>query len=493
MNKRSKKIWSLVAGLGMILSLLTGNPLTAAEQKGSIIVHKLKVERQQDYDNLVGDLKNRGTGNEITDGSLDKYAPFDGISFSLTKVKEKDGLTVENAEADSSFPEKTLITDDNGIITFDELPLGTYKLEELDNAAVRTKMETVLIEVPTYNPEYKEDQTKQEWLYDVHVYPKNLIHQAGPGISKDVMVEGNNHGSVDIHTAFPWIITTDIPSDIQSAQGYRVVDKLSTQLDFVADKDIKVVMRTKDNVETVLEKGKDFEFTTGEDDRNLVFDFYKGISRLADAADGKVVITFYTKLNNTAVLGTSIENKAKLIYTNQKGEEFRPESDDPEVHSGGISIKKVDKTNPNLVLEGAVFRIYESETDALAGTNPVMRDGAVYEITSGADGQAVFHGLSYGENGIDTLNSTKDYWIVETKAPMKDGKQYNRLLNPFKVTVTATSHTQENAYIVKNASNNYELPFTGGNGIMLYIGGGMILLAAGGFLLKNTKKHNKNS
>lgn len=492
MNKRSKKIWSLITGLGMVLSMLTGNPLTAAEQKGSITVHKLKVEKQNDYDDLVGELTNRGTGNEITDGSLDKYAPFEGISFTLTKVKEKDGLTVENAETDSSFPAETLTTGENGIITFDELPLGTYKLEELDNAAVKVKMETVLIEVPTYNPEYKEDQSKQEWLYDVHVYPKNLIHQAGPAISKDVLVEGNNHGSVDIHTAFPWIITTDIPTDIQSAQGYMVVDRLSTQLDFSTDQDIKVIMRTKDHVETVLEKGSDFEFTSGEDNRTLIFDFHKGISRLADAADGEVIITFYTRLNDTAVLGTSIENKAKLIYTNQKGEEFHPESDVPEVHTGGVSIKKVDKADLNLVLAGAVFRIYENEADALAGTNPVMRDGAVYEVTSGADGLAVFYGLSYGETGINALNSTRDYWIVETKAPVKDGKQYNRLLHPFKVTVTATSHTQENAYIVKNASNHYDLPFTGGNGILLYIGGGILFLIAGGLLLKNTKKHNHN-
>ena len=63
-------------------------------------------------------------------------------------------------------------------------------------------------------------------------------------------------------------------------------------------------------METVLEKGSDFEFTSVEDNRTLIFDFHKGISRLANAADGEVIITFYTRLNDTAVLGTSIENKA---------------------------------------------------------------------------------------------------------------------------------------------------------------------------------------
>lgn len=487
-RKQSKKIWALFTGLAVMLSLFTGTQTHAEEQTGSIIVHKLKVEKESDYNNLVNDLTNRGTGNEITDGTLDTYEPFEGISFTLTKVKEKDGLTVDNAEKDTSFAEKTLVTDADGLITFDTLPLGTYKLEELNHPEVKTKMATVLIEIPTYNPEFKTDSTKDEWLYNVHVYPKNLIHQDGPSIDKDVMEEGNNHGSVDLKTAFPWIITTDIPVGVKDAKEYKVLDTLDSRLDFVADKGVSAIIRKTNGTEITLQAGTDYDFTSGSDNRSLVFDFKKGLTRLADAEEGKVVITFHTMLNTTADLGTALKNSATLIYTNKDSHQYKPGSDDPEVHSGGVSIKKVDKDDPSLVLSGAKFRIYQSEADALAGTNPVMRDGAAYEVISGVDGMAVFYGLAYGNNGGSALDDTRSYWIVETQAPVNGDVTYNRLLKPFEVTVTATSHTVDNAYEVKNASKNFDLPFTGGNGIQFYIGGGILLLAAGGYLLLNGRK-----
>lgn len=490
MKKRSKKFWSLFAGFAMILSLLTGAQLHAEEETGSIIVHKLRVETSKEYEDLKKDLTKKGTGNEVTDGSLDKFKPFEGISFKLSKVKEKDGLTVANAEEDTSFSARTMVTDKNGLITFDNLPLGTYKLEELDNAAVKTKMETVLIEIPTYNPAHKTDSSKPEWLKNVHVYPKNLVHQDGPDIDKDVMEEGNQQGSIDLNTPFPWIIKAEIPTGIADAQEYKVLDTLDSQLDFADSKGISVKLKAQDGTETALTQGTDFTFTKGADSRSLVFDFERGLTKLATAENGHVVIKFYTTVNDTAIPGTSIENSAELNFTNKDGVQYRPVTEiDPEIHIGGVKIKKVDKDNPALLLPGAKFRIYRSEADALAGTNPVQRDNQPYEVTSGDDGFAYFYGLAYGENGQDAATAKQEYWVVETKAPVKDGVTYNRLLNPFRIEVSAFSHLEDNAVVVKNASGNFDLPFTGGSGTLLYITGGAILLGAAVLLLKNSRKN----
>lgn len=82
-----------------------------------------------------------------------------------------------------------------------------------------------------------------------------------------------------------------------------------------------------------------------------------------------------------------------------------------------------------------------------------------------------------------------DYWIVETKAPVINGEQYNRLRDPFKVTVTATSHDMapEDMYVVYNAKDNYDLPFTGGAGLIVFLGAGAVLLIAAYVVSKGGK------
>ena len=88
--------------------------------------------------------------------------------------------------------------------------------------------------------------SKKMWLYDIHVYPKNLIHEDGPDIDKDVIQEGNNDAGVDMYAPFAWIIKTSVPTDISSAKVYKITDKLDERLEFVNIDDMKVVIKDKD-------------------------------------------------------------------------------------------------------------------------------------------------------------------------------------------------------------------------------------------------------
>lgn len=508
--KAFKKVSAWLLSLGMAVSLMAAVPVTAAEKQetGSITVHKFIVETKDEYTTLETAGKN-SSGNEInieTDETLKNLKPMEGIKFDLEKVVD-DGtkeLTPENAPIDSTFTKQTLETKANGELTFGNLALGTYKLSEQKDTRVEKPMDPVLISVPTYNQEHKTNPSKPEFLYDIHVYPKNLIHQNGPDIEKDVVTEGNNDATVDRYAPFEWIILSEIPDDIQSdAQKpykYIITDKLDPRLDFV--KNVSLEFRTVDKQTTTMTENTDYQFTAEKITEKGYKDDNKssltwtltdtGLGKLKDYAGGHVVVKFQTKINEKAELGTAIPNQAGLDYVNWNNHEYLPKSDIPEVHTGGIKIKKVDKSDQNKVLQGAEFMIYYNEPDAKAGdtSKAVQREGEPYVVPSDAEGIAFFDGLSYGNaTGQKPAEGETDYWIVETKAPTVGGIKYNRLREPFKVTISATSHTidPDHMYVVYNAKDNYELPFTGGTGLIVFLGAGAVLLIAAYVVSKGGK------
>lgn len=503
-----KKVSALLLSLGMAASLMAAVPVkAAAPTKGSIIVHKYVVETTDEYNALKakGDCSKGNVINFAEHEDLKNLKPMAGIQFELQKV-EDDGTSVLTPETATLVGKPiTGVTKDDGTCTFADLELGTYKLSELEDPRVAKKMDPVLITVPTYNQEHKTDTNKPEFLYDIHVYPKNLIHQDGPLIEKDVVKEENNDATVDRYAPFNWIILSDIPADVagenQTPKKYVIMDKLDPRLDFV--RNISVELRSADKQNKItLNEDTDYTFTAekldGKDYKpdnqsNLTWTLTAtGLQKLKNYANGDVVTTFSTKLNEKADLGTAIPNQASLDYINWNGHEYLPKSDIPEVHTGGVKIEKVDKADHNKKLKGAEFMVYRSEAEAKEGnaSNAVQRNGEAYVVTSGSDGIAFFDGLSYGNlTGNGPTTGSTEYWIVETKAPIVNGEQYNRLLDPFKVTVTATSHNAnpEGMYVVYNAKDNYELPFTGGTGLLVFLGVGAVLLVTANIVSKGGK------
>lgn len=479
MKNRLKKITAMLLSIGMLMTLCVGANVKAAEpETGSITIHKFKIKTQAEYNQFVNDQTKRGNGNEITDGSLDGLEVFPDITFTLTKIVDDGTKELKPSDAlvtDTSFGSKKGTTDENGEYTFNNLPLGTYLLEEDDNPKVKTKMDPVIVYVPTYNPEYKEDNSKKMWLYDIHVYPKNLIHEDGPDIDKDVIQEGNNDAGVDMYAPFAWIIKTSVPTDISSAKVYKITDKLDERLEFVNIDDMKVVIKDKDgNYYDTFDFDYDYNFTN--DKGTLTWNF-SSFTKLASVPDGHVDITFYTKLKDNAELGTAIPNSAKLEYTNSQGHEYDPTSDVPEVHTGGIKLLKVDKSDHNLVLQGAEFQVFKTEADAKEKRNPI-KIGDVDTFTSDENGIVEINGLAYGKLGDKASEGSTEYWIVETKAPERNGEKYNLLLEPLKVVVNATSHVDASKIHVYNALHNPDLPFTGGIGTIIFVIGGIALIGA---------------
>lgn len=188
-----------------------------------------------------------------------------------------------------------------------------------------------------------------------------------------------------------------------------------------------------------------------------------------------------------------------------------PPDSTPGYADGGLDIKKTGQDSKN-TLAGAEFLIATSEDNANAnkflasdgnsyvwinpssGTQTNLPDGVTF-LTSGqtkGDGLASFDGLpldfqSAGADGVvGTSDDTwsRDYWVVETKAP--DG--YELLKTPQKVTVTNTTSDDSTIELNVEDQPKTNLPFTGGHGTTAMITFALIAIAGGTAIVIVDKK-----
>lgn len=179
--KRMKKLLTGLLTLAMTLSMMTMTAFAAegsgtkmptidfdVNKTGSITIHKYEYN---------GEDGKTGTGE-------DKQTPPEGatalagVTFKITKIAELDTYygkdakalptvaEAKNMAAGKTFVEQT--TDETGETKFDNLTLGLYLVQETDAPAQITgKVGDFLVSVPMTNA------AGDDWLYDVHVYPKN--------------------------------------------------------------------------------------------------------------------------------------------------------------------------------------------------------------------------------------------------------------------------------------------------------------------------------
>ena len=351
--KKMRKFSTWILMLAMVFNVFAGMALPVhAEEKGSIRITKYQITTQAEYDALA----NRADGNEIAEGELPQYAVLPGVTFTLQKVNYKSGMTAQNASIDTSFPMQTVVTGEDGKASFESLDRGVYLLKEANGEGtpeeIRGVMEPVLIQIPMANEVHKTDESAPEYLWNIYVYPKNLTDPNAPKVEKHVVEYGNMHAGMNIGDSFPWIITAEIPTGVETGSLYRITDQLDTRLDFDTEVEPTVTIPMTDGGTKTLEKDMHYTFsrdTDSADGRFLTFDFTEaGRQELATAPDDnrKVTVTFHTKINDTVVvkdeLGVAIPNKAGLDFTNSTGNEYHTESDEPDVYTGGYTLLKVD-------------------------------------------------------------------------------------------------------------------------------------------------------
>lgn len=192
------------------------------KQKGSITIHKYLME-------TIGSAKDPNNGEEIdtTDTSVfpkDTKAAS-GAVFTIYQVMNKDDLIkyyngelekykdstpaykdfVEENTVDGTYKIKdgvtvnnstgtSVTTDTDGVAKFKELELGLYVVIETKTPPAVTKAVTpFLVSVPMTKvvTDAESKKTATEWLYDIHVYPKNSTAMGSVTLTKKGVI-GND-------------------------------------------------------------------------------------------------------------------------------------------------------------------------------------------------------------------------------------------------------------------------------------------------------------
>lgn len=175
-------------------------------KKGSITIHKYLVE---------GDVTGSSNyGEKLTDKPA--YEAAKDVGFSIYQVMTAEELVAYYNGKDNTEPkasdykidaaDKTKVTKDSkeykrsrgeqktdatGVTTFDQLEVGLYLVVETTKPAAVTKaVAPFLVSVPMTRVGEDGKTAPTEWLYDIHVYPKNSTQTGTIYLKKQGLVGG---------------------------------------------------------------------------------------------------------------------------------------------------------------------------------------------------------------------------------------------------------------------------------------------------------------
>lgn len=445
------------------------------------------------------------------------------VSFELQK-KETTGWTKVDEYK----------TNGSGVINVTGLAPATYRFIETNLGGTDDNKGYILDGKTAYEFTVQTDGKIQVGTTETSESATITVYNEKPSLEKSVE---NANGSYDNDTdasvgdTVTWKVEASVPSNVNELKTYKLTDKMSDALAW--ENKAKANLEITTNNSTTLEASTDYTLTVPEDNTTggtWTIEFTEaGKTKLATSNVKVITVTFNTKLNENAIIGSKGNlNDAELDYSNAIYPTEDPDNpnkgntpgedkikDQAIVYSFQMNIEKVDGKDSTIKLQGVTFDLY-SYTGAK--TNPTEAD------LKGSDGTLVEQNLTTDADGKIQKSGLKNgtYYLVETKTvKTKDGKQYNLLKEPVKVEIKVDYVTKTETTITKDVNGNvadtttvstktftggdtgsdgtftvtvknytgFDLPITGGMGTVLFSIAGFALMAGAAFvLLKGRRK-----
>lgn len=542
-----------------------------------VTVHKLQADSykvpEKGYPHnggLLGadQLKQLGTNVKELDGvTFTYYKLKDAAQLELFKKTPKSYDTTEKVETVAGVNKVGTITTANGQGAKVTLTDGYYWFVESGKPKTVSSSIAVPfgISIPVMNQTELEsgELVGTVYLKKVHVYPKNVTGDE-PTPKKTVGNEVNLNESHNVGDTQTWFLQATIPGNIADYEKLVLSDVFFKGLTYKGNVEVylgydgieegKKVKLEAPTDYTLVQPQVDKKFSTevpadltqtitapnGEEFSVTLT--AAGIKKLADnyqtvkgpETDAKpVIVKLYVKvdtvINEDAKMGTDIPNTFDLKFKTKGGEEkTNKPGDNPKVNTGGKKFVKVSESEVTKKLPGAVFTIYDGDTQivwtqALIDANKAAIDaekfckndqgekfdndtpevGQPIYLKSDNDGLFEIKGLEYSKwektelNG-DTTEITHSYKLKEVKFP--EGYAGNKDTeipftvdkNSYKTDATgypANTHDEKGNMLVKN--KDLTIPPTGGIGTVIFAVSGIVLMA-GAFIAIKRRSAEEN-
>lgn len=417
--------------------------------------------------------------------------------------------TVTELKGDERVP-KELITDENGQITLQGLPEGSYRFIETETLEgyILDNSEYYYFEV--YLGDNSETVVEPEAITVKNEKPsieKTITSVSRNENDTNIVKDGNN--SIDIGDTVSYKIVSDITTLYEKLNTLKVTDIMDNGLTFLPESmKLKVIIHfDEEHIEDVVEETTIEEIAESGMISYTEHSWELNLSRESTSFTQQILpskvtleITYDAKLNNDAI-ATSVgnNNKAELEYATIVNTDYDGNSNATEtnpiptkkiessvkIYTGGFNIEKRALTRDGQLLGGAVFKIANSEEDARQGKFIKDATGNEIVLTTGNGengtelGKVSYKGLSYGT-----------YYLSEVQAPsyQENGetKYYNLLKDPIRIAVGEDTH-QGTANVIVNKKGTL-LPMTGGMGALIFVVLGAGFITTGVTYYKKNKK-----
>lgn len=535
-----------------------------------VTVHKLQADSykvpEKGYPHNGGlleadQLKQLGTNVKELDGvTFTYYKLKDAAQLELFKKTPKSYDTTEKVEALADVTKVGTITTANGQGAKVTLTDGYYWFVESGKPKTVSSSIAVPfgISIPVMNQTELEsgDLVGTVYLKKVHVYPKNVTGDE-PTPKKTVGNEVNLNESHNVGDTQTWFLQATIPGNIADYEKLVLSDVFFKGLTYKGNVEVylgydgieegKKVKLEAPTDYTLVQPQVDKKFSTevpadltqtitapnGEEFSVTLT--AAGIKKLADnyqtvkgpETDAKpVIVKLYVKvdtvINEDAKMGTDIPNTFDLKFKTKGGDEkTNKPGDNPKVNTGGKKFVKVSESEVTKKLPGAVFTIYDGDTQivwtqALIDANRAAIDaekfckndqgekfdndtpevGQPIYLKSDNDGLFEIKGLEYSKwektelNG-DTTEITHNYKLKEVKFPEGyAGNKDNEIpftvdKDSYKTDATGypeNTHDAQGNMLVKN--KDLTIPPTGGIGTVIFAVAGIALMGGAFIAIK---------
>ena len=457
-----------------------------------------------------------------------KGAPVSGVQFTaypITEINLKDpahwnkvsALSTPGAIPDSACadPARPVLdgysfeagmtspdTDASGEATINSMPVKAYLVCETKTPGnIVQKAKPFVVTIPHPNTADGQGQ----WLYDVHVYPKNEKIE----VSKTIQDQKVNGYAVGSKVRFP--VTSTLPKldDTSHYKYFQLKDTLDARLTGPTATDVTLDGAPLD----------DTDYQVAVDGQTVTVTFTKaGLAKLKDLPGKNVQVIFEGTVSEAG--DGSINNTAQLISDTTYAT-TPPDPSDPPVDPndppttdtvttnwGNLTIKKLDshdRAGSKAGLKGAEFQLFKAK-ESYAGTctkekvgDAISVDGKT-TLTTDGNGTIDIKGLFVSDSidGADRDNKVnaaeRCYVLVETKAPagfvLPAGDDAVTA-----VKVQSGAGVSDNVVIENTKQAVPGLPLTGANGMLILTASGaaLLMIAVGSVLVARYRERKQNA